>query len=480
MNNKYIVFCLAFWLLLPSLAFAAPNKSLENTEFQIFKAQTELKLDGVKESQQRDLQLLQQQIEAQNKQIEGFDKRISDINLALQWYALIAGVLDIFVAVAAYYSAGSKAKESAEIWFNQNEKGLLDRLKKLEAELTAKAKQVHNNIDDADQGVQQHARNIIANNPLNSGATPILSADDKETLEKADTQLKEKPESQYAFDDWNTRAFAAYAENNLALAVEYWRKAVLAPDATDLSAARLLVNIGVTLNTQNKLDEAIACYNDVISRYGSSNEVPLRDATGRALINKGDILDAQGKSDAAIACYNEAIRYLGTSTETFLLESVARSLHNKGIVLDGQNKSGDAIACYDEIIERFGASVDAVLQASVAHALNGKGFIQLNLAKQDWLNEPKRVDLLNSALNFFEQSKINNPEKAIVLGNEAYALWLLGLNEKTKAPLREALTLGGEIQRDLELKDTETYTIEFVDAGFRELVNKIWDEIKSR
>lgn len=348
---------------------------------------------------------------------------------------------------------------------------------------------------------------------------------DKQTLSQANKSLQDKPESQYTFDDWNTRAHAANAENAFALAAEYWKNAATATGATDeqvahallnqgvmlgrqgkseeeianyqqvvkcygdspLSAlqelvAQVLVNQGVALGQQGKPEEEIAFYQQVVKRYGDSPLPALQEQVAMALFNQGVTLGQQGNSEEAIACYQQVVKRYGDTPSPALQEFVAKALVNQGAVLGRKDKHEEANACYQQVVARYGDSPLPALQEQVASAFNGHGFIQLVQSKRSWNQETERTKLLSESLVLFERAKEKTQDiqdKAMVLGNVAYALWLLGRESEVETPLREALTMGGEKTFKDEIADTKISPVP-KDAGFEQLVTRLWKEISSK
>ena len=66
-----------------------------------------------------------------------------------------------------------------------------------------------------------------------------------------------------------------------------------------------------------------------------------------------------------------------------------------------------------------------------------------------------------------------------MLGNIAYAHWLLGEHDTVRELLRDALEQGGEALRDGELADTEIHPVA-EDEGFRSLVKAVWNECERK
>ena len=80
----------------------------------------------------------------------------------------------------------------------------------------------------------------------------------------------------------------------------------------------------------NRSEEALAIYDDVIRRYGASNEPALQEMVATALLNKGAALGDKNHPNDALSAFDEVVRRFGTSEEPALLGTVALALSNKG------------------------------------------------------------------------------------------------------------------------------------------------------
>ena len=125
-----------------------------------------------------------------------------------------------------------------------------------------------------------------------------------------------------------------------------------------------------------EFEAAIEAYDDVISRFGTSDELQLQVPVAWTLSRKGDVQGQRGEFEAAIEAYDDVISRFGTSDESELQEQVARTLSDKG---DAQRQCGEfeaAIEAYDDVISRFGTSDELQLQVPVAWTLSKKGDVQ--------------------------------------------------------------------------------------------------------
>jgi len=138
--------------------------------------------------------------------------------------------------------------------------------------------------------------------------------------------------------------------------------------------ATALFNKGVTLEMLGRFDEEIATYDVVEARFGASEVAALQEQVAMALFNKGVRLGALGRSEEAIATYDMVEARFGASEVSALQEAVAKALANKGVRLGALGRSEEAIATCDVVEARFGASEVSALQEPVAKALVNKGF----------------------------------------------------------------------------------------------------------
>ena len=138
-------------------------------------------------------------------------------------------------------------------------------------------------------------------------------------------------------------------------------------------AARELIEKGETFRKLKRSEDALATYDEVVRRYGTSEAPTLREAVATVLIRKGDLLwKLDRPNDALVAC-DEVVQRFGASKAPALLEAVATALANKGLSLEKLHRLEEALAIYDEVVHRFGASRMPALREVVANALLNKG-----------------------------------------------------------------------------------------------------------
>jgi tetratricopeptide (TPR) repeat protein len=98
------------------------------------------------------------------------------------------------------------------------------------------------------------------------------------------------------------------------------------------SRITLLLAKGESLLNLDKTEEAVACFNEILT---------LAPAYPEALVKKGDALERLGKIDEAIDCYDRAIATDGSMTIAYL---------HKGGLFNRLERYEDALQCYEQAL----------------------------------------------------------------------------------------------------------------------------------
>jgi tetratricopeptide (TPR) repeat protein/Mrp family chromosome partitioning ATPase len=244
--------------------------------------------------------------------------------------------------------------------------------------------------------------------------------------------------------------------------------------------ANTLLNKGVTLGQLQRPEQAIVVCDELLRRFGESRGLVLQEQVAKAFLIKGITMGQLQRPEEAIAVFDELLRRFGESQAVVLQEQVAKALVSKGFTLGQLQRPEEAIAVFDELLRRFGESQALILQEQVANALNGKGFLMLLNAKKIYNSPMQRQSLLQAALNHFEQALVHTAAeaRAMVLGNQGYALFLLGRTVESEQVLKEALALGGKTLYEAELADSHIDPLP-EDTAFRVLLERLWSETGS-
>jgi Tfp pilus assembly protein PilF len=147
-------------------------------------------------------------------------------------------------------------------------------------------------------------------------------------------------------DAWYLLAAACQVQNRLDEAVACYQAAArLRPNLVETH-----YNLGNVLRLQGKLDEAVACYRQTIG---------LKPDHAEALNNLGNVLRAQGKLDEAEASLQQALR---------LKSGLAETYHNLGNLLRDQGRLDEAAASYQRAVE---------LNSDLAYTRNNRAQVYL-------------------------------------------------------------------------------------------------------
>ena len=215
-----------------------------------------------------------------------------------------------------------------------------------------------------------------------------------------------------------------------------------------LQVARALFNNGVALGRLGRNEAAVETYDELLRRFGESEDPELRVGVAKALVNKGVALGRLDRNEAAVETYDELLRRFGESEDPEPRVGVALALFNKGVTLGRLDRNEAAVETYDELLRRFGESEDPELHVRVALALVNKG---LALGRLD--RNEAAVETYDELLRRFGESE--DPElhvrvaKALV--NKGVTLGSLDRNEAAIETYDELLRRFGESE-DPELR----------------------------
>lgn len=558
---------LAVWLLLVGSALvhipalATPSAS---EDLSAFKELQQSKWEAQKELQQKDIEALRQQIAAVDKRV---DDQLTQVGQAVDRFGVLVAVLGVVVTVLLVFggflgyrnakteatadakeaataeakkTAISESQSSAEKWFKSKAVALTEQIAELEKKASQAQAQIHAQL----QGVVAHAgttraemneakekthaalqlvQESIGNQHLKSSPA---QEDAKRTLAQRDQELKATNEDSYSFDDWDTRAHAAYGAAKLEDAAHFWLKAARVPNAGAVNVAQVLLNRGITLSQLNQPEAAITTYDEVLNLFGEAAEPDVREQVAKALVSKGLVQGKLEQQKAEITTYDDVLRRFGEATEPTLREQVAKALVNKGEAQGRLKQHEVAITTFDEVLRRFGEATEPRLREQAAYALfnkgnaqgrlgqheaaistyeeglrrfdaanesyllepmlmglNGFGFVRLVEAKILGPNTPGGQGMLRLALNDLNRAvDLCKQSDGTVLGNRSYVQCLLGQMASAESDFASALRAqvnGGKYLYKGTLNDLEISPVS-EDATMRALVERAWIDFNSK
>ena len=200
--------------------------------------------------------------------------------------------------------------------------------------------------------------------PSPTASAPRVGADDDAELQKLANDLLDASES--GTDAAFKRAMASYRATLVRLALNDV-PARLEP----LAAA--LVNRSKELFTRNQADAALLACEDVVRRFGATQDTRLVASISKALVNKGAILAEMDRPEEALGAWADVFDRFSGNEEPTLRESVAISLVNRGMVLARLNRAADVLDVCEQVVTRFGNSQAPELMKQVAMALVNRG-----------------------------------------------------------------------------------------------------------
>ena len=190
------------------------------------------------------------------------------------------------------------------------------------------------------------------------------------------------------------------------------------------AVAAALVSKGDTLGTLGRFNEGLAAYDDMLKCYGNRDQTLV----AMALINKGSALVELGRKEEGLAVCEDVIRRFEKTNH----EAVARALVNKSLILESLERGEEALTVYDEVIHRFGTSNQPELQKQSVTALIKKGVLLGTLGRAT-----EGLAVCDDVIKRFE---INYPDAvAMALLNKSIILESIGRAEEELATYDEVI-----------------------------------------
>ena len=138
-----------------------------------------------------------------------------------------------------------------------------------------------------------------------------------------------------------------------------------------------------TAFSEQRFERVIEIVDRTMAAQSSALPHAMESQFVSALHKRAVAYEKSGEFQRAIAVYEEVVERFGGSEEARLQWWIARALIEKG---RGQGELGDiegAIAAYEEVVERFGGSDETRLQWWIARALVGKGALEFQMDRAE-------------------------------------------------------------------------------------------------
>ena len=139
----------------------------------------------------------------------------------------------------------------------------------------------------------------------------------------------------------------------------------------ELSDASGLMERALALAEDDRLQDAVAVWDEVIRKFGKSDSPADREQVLQALVNKGSALGGLGRVEEALAVLDEVVRRFGEDNGDANQLALATALSSKGGMLNNLDRHTEALAAWNEVTRRFGKSRVPALETLVVNALIG-------------------------------------------------------------------------------------------------------------
>lgn len=166
-------------------------------------------------------------------------------------------------------------------------------------------------------------------------------------------------------------------------------------------------SLGTTLIAQDKLDEAIACFQQAIALQPNDME---------AYKKLGHVFLKQGNLNAAIDAYQQALNLDPNYVEANYIDVY----NNMGIILHRQGHLEGAIACYEQVLNINPNYTEAYINLGNVFAEQNQLKNVLACYQQALVLNPNSIDIYVNLGNIFDEH--NQPEKALDCYQQALAL----------------------------------------------------------
>jgi tetratricopeptide (TPR) repeat protein len=206
---------------------------------------------------------------------------------------------------------------------------------------------------------------------------------------------------------------------------------------TKAEAAKALAFKGISLGMLKRTEEEIAAYNEVIERFGDSDELEVQLEVADALFNKAATLE-QTNIEAAIVIFDQIEQRYGAVQQTELQSRVARATLRKGANVANLGRYDEELRLYDLVIDQYGLT--SKLQNETALAIFSKAYRLEKLNRDD-----EAILLYDQLISTFKNS--TDPELSGIVAkarfNKANALGATNQIEESLAVCNEIIETYG-------------------------------------
>ena len=154
------------------------------------------------------------------------------------------------------------------------------------------------------------------------------------------------------------------------------------PASDSESVAKALAGKGALLGIElGRTAEALAVYEEVVRRFGTSEEPAILPTVDLAFFAKGVLLSILNRPAETLAAWDDVIRRLERREAPGDLELFSAALDGRGTALLRLQRLEEALAAWDDVVHRFDASDVPALREVVGSALLQSADVELGLQR---------------------------------------------------------------------------------------------------
>jgi tetratricopeptide (TPR) repeat protein len=448
------------------------KKATENTEI------LEEKIEKKIESLNRKIENQDRIIEIQN---EHFDNGLSILGIFLGVLTLILTAAGITSYFTIHNKAEREARLAANDWFETNTKKfnlkiveLEEKLSEIETTANDHFKTHVQRVSDGAESAIKQMQDTITKQDKSEKIDFKLLENEEEALAQAASSAALKPTDRTNFEDWNKRAFNAYAQKDKENATKHWRMALEKGTDNKQDIVQTLLNIAQTELDIKKYDKSIKACDEAIAKSKEINTPESDLATAQAILIKSICCFELGLFEEAIEQHNILINEFSKNNDPEVQKILVHSKTRSSMNLGSLGKYEEAIENSEKILSELSSQNEKVATRNIlSRVTNNLAFNLICLAKRDWDNKEKRISSLNSARIYALNSIVNDQKNPIPHGNLVYCDYLLGASlEQTKTKFDELFKISDDRFYDATLKDLEIHPVPEKDPVLKRLLIK--------
>lgn len=145
--------------------------------------------------------------------------------------------------------------------------------------------------------------------------------------------------------------------------------------------ARAMYWRAINLGDTGRQDKEVEGYDDLVARFGDSDNEDIMETVLEGLERKTRLYQDQEDHETVVEVCDDLIRRYGGQSDWHVANFVARAMIRRAVALGKQGQAGKELAGYDTVVQRYGDSPEDILRKHAAKALMFKA-VTLNDADQ--------------------------------------------------------------------------------------------------